>query len=359
MSKKVWRPEISTAAWSAVFGIVVLGLLYWIHDWYVTTNRKVDELHAARQEDSLKKEADRDESVGALARDVQRHQRPTWAGMLDAHDMSPWVTVPTGYAWTFDAKEDVKIHYRTRNGALAAETFPKTAIGKILNADTEKIKIENLADTPQPVKLWVYRFADDTARVKMPGGEVLTFGAPTKPRVESDHGSQPRTPVQHASLASQPSSDDNDYQPATASTPPPQPQPRPAQPKVISNGPPGQRFDMVLECGDRQLAIPEPHESPDYSAGLYGVTVRLPRDCWSEWLVMPQGYTPYVMDISGFSQTGYEIYPAHKGNAAIASNTGRVPFTQDERAAFQSIRFQAGFISGNSKNVVKLLFTKP
>jgi len=97
----------------------------------------------------------------------------------------------------------------------------------------------------------------------------------------------------------------------------------------------------------------------NYSPGLYGITVRLPRDCWSEWLVMPQGYTPYVMDISGFSQTGYEIYPAHKGNVATASNTGRVPFTQHERAAFQSIRFQAGFIAGNSRNVVKLLFTKP
>jgi hypothetical protein len=75
---------------------------------------------------------------------------------------------------------------------------------------------------------------------------------------------------------------------------------------------------VKLEYGDCQLAMPEPHESPDYSGGLYGVTLQVPSGCWSEWLVVPQGYSPYVLDITGFSQTRYEIHPAHNGNAVIA-----------------------------------------
>lgn len=357
MTTKEWRPEISSAATSVVIGLVVLGLFGWCYHWYETTNRKVEQLHAARQEDALKKESERQDALGALARDVQRHHEPTWAGLLDGHDMSPWITVPAGYGWTFDAKDDVKVHYRIRNrDEYGVETFQNNQPGKLIQVDADKIKIENVREGAQRVKLWVYQYADTTPRVKMPGGEVLTFGAPTTPHVERV---EPATgPSNGASAMARPTAAAKQELPSGTS--PLEESPQTGQPKVVANGPPGPHIDMTLDCGDRQLAIPEPHESPEYSSGLYGITVKVPPTCWSEWLVVPQGYTPYALDVLGYHDVNYEIYPAHNGNWTIAGGEqfGRTAFKSQERSAFQSIRFE-GRMSTEKGNVVKLLFTKP
>jgi hypothetical protein len=335
MPKKVWRPEISSAAWTVVFGLVVLAVLLLIHGWYVTTSAKVDDLHAARQAEQSKAANIATISTGTAEKYVSR--RVAYV-TLHKDEWSEWIDVPAG------------AHNLGWDNALNGTVTERVYIG-----DDQVRTMQGSTDDTVTRRI---RFHATLGEVT---GAVYAWWPESAIRAGKDRAAYRRpATAQSAAVPSRQSPDDEDYHaPVAVETAAAPSQPRAAAPKVIANGPPGQRFDVILECGDRQLAIPEPHESPDYSSGLYGVTVRLPRDCWSEWLVVPQGYTPYVMDITGFAQTRYEIYPAHKGNAATASDTGRVPFTQDERAAFQSIRFQAGFISGNSKNIVKLLFTKP
>lgn len=349
MTKKEWRPEVSSAATSAVIGLVVLGLFGWCYHWYESTNKKVDQLHEARQEDALKKESEREDTLRALERDVQRHQAPIWTGLIDAHDMSPWITVPAGYGWSFDAKQDVKVHYRKRTGEYGSESFLKSQPGKLIYVDPDRIKIENSGDVPQSVKVWVYQFADTTARVTMPGAEVVTTGMPTKPHVEGGGNRTPRSDQGERQSAAKTMSDDEDY-PQN-----PLPSPSPQAARVVSSSPPGRQIDLKLECGDRQIAMPTPHESPEFSSGLLGIIVKAPRDCWSEWLVPPAGLTPYGMETA--QNFRYEVYPADNGEPkGYIAPPPRIVFSEKEREAFQAIRFTGEL---GPAPVLRILFTKP
>lgn len=361
MSTKELRPEVTSGVTSVIFGLVVLALFGWCYHWYDTNQKKAQRLEEARRQQAAQKESERNDADNALAQDVQRHHKPTWAGILDPHDMSPWVSVPAGYAWTFVADVDLKVHYRNRrDGSYGAETFPHDQPAKLIHVDTDKLKLENLADGPQRVKLWVYEYGDNTLRVAMPGGEILTSGAPTKPLVlESEASDNGHATAAHteASFVAR-SHDDATLRQGTS---PLEEAPSAPRPKVVAKGPPGPRADITPECGDRQIALPEPRESSEYSSGLYGVTIEAPRGCWSEWLVVPKGYVPYAMDVMCSGDLNYEIYPAHDGNWTIAGGraSGRRAFKPEERAGFESIRFRGYVSPDDEKKIVKLLFTKP
>jgi hypothetical protein len=68
----------------------------------------------------------------------------------------------------------------------------------------------------------------------------------------------------------------------------------------------------------------------------------------------------YAAESLGTADTDYEVYPAHNGNWTFlgGGQFGRKAFSPEERAAFQSIRFRGRF-SSETKNILKLLFTKP